>query len=84
MDSWNRKYFSDELRECAASLASAHTGKELRQAIAEGFILIADAVREDEIPVKRLMRSCYLRGAFIGAVLAQAIIIIGLIAGMQV
>ena len=84
MDTWDRKYFSDQLRRCAGNITVADSGREIRKALTEGFILLSDAVREEEIPVIRLVRSCYLKGAFIGSVITQVIIIIGLIASTQV
>ena len=84
MDSRDKEYFSDQLRKCGENITEARTGKEMRETLTEGFILLSDAVMEDEIPVRRLMRSCYLKGAFIGSVITQAIIIFGLIVSMQV
>lgn len=75
MDIGSRNYLSDKLRQCAGSIAEARTGKEMRETLIEGFIMLSDAIREDEIPVRQLMRSCYLKGAFIGAVAIQAVII---------
>lgn len=82
MDIGRRNYLSDKLRKCAGSITEAYTGKELREILTEGFILLSDAVMEDEIPVRRLMQSCYLKGAVIGSVITQVVIIIALIAGM--
>lgn len=82
MDIGSSKYFSDKLRNCAGSITEVRTGKEMREILTEGFILMADAVMEDEITVRRLIRSCYLKGAFIGSVITQVVIIIASIAGM--
>ena len=83
MNTWDRNYFSNKLRKCAGDIAEARSGREIREILTEGFILLSDAVREEEIPTRSLLKSSYLKGAFVGSVLTEVIIIIWLIVNMQ-
>lgn len=76
IDIQHKQLFSDRLRECAGEITTARTGRQIRETLSEAFILLSDAIREDEIPVQKLMMRCYLKGFFVGAVIIQAIIIL--------
>lgn len=65
-----------ELRENAGIIASEKSGQKIRNALCNSLIDLATLIEDEEIPLKRSMYSCYLKGAFMGTVILQIVIVI--------
>lgn len=57
---------ADEIRKNAGIIATAKKGTDIRHAMEDGFITIAAAIEQDEIPVRRLACRLYFRGIVTG------------------
>lgn len=55
-----------ELRKSAGIVASVKSGQEIRDAISNSLEALATLIEEEEIPIKRMVLSYYLRGVLTG------------------
>lgn len=55
-----------ELRKNAGIVASMKSGQEIRNAISNSLEALAALIEEEEIPIKRMVLSYYLRGVLTG------------------
>lgn len=71
-----RKLIADSIRKNAGKIEAARRGEDLRAAICESLNGVAALLDAEEIPIRKLVAKCYLKGIFIGAVIMQAIFLI--------
>lgn len=79
-----KKEVAQELRKSAGIIASAHYGKEIRNAMSNSLETLASFIEEEELPVKKVMNRCYLRGITWGIGIAVCIIMVLTMIGRQI
>lgn len=65
-----------ELRKNAGIVASMKSGQEIRNAISNSLEALAILIEEEEIPIKRMVLSYYLRGVLTGVGIVWIVLVI--------
>ena len=79
-----KKEVAKELRKNAGIIASARYGKEIRNAMSNSLEALASFTDEEELPVKKIMDRCYLKGITWGIGIAVCIIGVLTVIGRQI
>ena len=65
-----------ELRKNAGSIATGRTGREIRNALSSSLEALATLVEEEELPIKKMVFSYYLRGVLAGIGILLIVLVI--------
>ena len=65
-----------ELRKNAVIVASMKSGQEIRNAISNSLEALAALIEEEEIPIKRMVLSYYLRGVLTGVGIVLIVLVL--------